>query len=106
MEMLNVPVKSISDLKASPMTIFEESKLKKLATYIFNRNKAVGVVLPPDLYESLVSENIALQEKLLDVEIEKVALERITQKLPLIPAEEVMGENWEKGLENIIDDWE
>jgi|GEM_PF-838063 len=114
MKLLDVPIRTISELKAKPMEILQETSKHKMATYIFNRNKSVGVVLSAALFQELVENDEAqkrriqeLEEKLLDLEIEKIAQERLNEEnRQLISAEEVMGENWREGLENIPDEWE
>lgn len=70
---LDVSVVSISDLKGSPMTIFEQSKKEKGPIYVFNRDKVAGVVLDPKIYEMLIRELEASRNTVKDLlSVEKV----------------------------------
>lgn len=113
MDVITAPMHSISDLKKAPMSIMTEAEATKTAIYILNNNKMVGVVMSPALFEALVEQETAqkqkiaeLEDKILDLTIEKIALERLQMDLSTAPIEHLLGENWNKGLENIPDDWE
>ncbi|MEZ2459038.1 hypothetical protein ACBR55_10705 [Salinicoccus roseus] len=78
MKTLDVPFKSISDIKKSPMTIFEEAKARNNGVYIFNRDKVAGVVLTQEQYENMNSEIEALYDRI----DELIVKERLQDKNP------------------------
>lgn len=103
----NIPIASITDLKKKPMDIVELAVKEDSPVYILNRNEPVAVVLENEKYEEL----IALIEKLEDDILYARTEERLQHmkdnpNSKTIPAEEVMGENWRDGLDEIEDEWE
>ncbi|MBO0439748.1 type II toxin-antitoxin system Phd/YefM family antitoxin [Candidatus Enterococcus ikei] len=50
---------SVTDLKQSPMTIFETAKKKNTGVYIYNRKKVAGVILSVEQYEDLINKKSA-----------------------------------------------
>lgn len=77
MDILNVPVTSMSDLKKSPKKIIEKAKSQKNGVYIFSREKPTAVITSVDDYENMVNKINTLEDELLDYQIEETALERI-----------------------------
>lgn len=53
---------SITDVKQSPMAIFESAKTQKKGVYIYNRNKVAGVMLTAEQYESLTKKESTEQD--------------------------------------------
>lgn len=53
---LEVPTSSITEVKRSPMEVFEMARKQGTGVYIFNREKVAGVMLTKELYENLVEE--------------------------------------------------
>ncbi|AYW48215.1 prevent-host-death protein [Tetragenococcus osmophilus] len=53
---LEVPTTSITEVKRSPMEVFEQAKQAGTAVYVFNREKVAGVMLTQEQYEALVQE--------------------------------------------------
>ncbi|MDN6640052.1 MAG: type II toxin-antitoxin system Phd/YefM family antitoxin [Tetragenococcus sp.] len=53
---LEVPTTSITEVKRSPMEVFEQAKQAGTAVYVFNREKVAGVMLTQDQYETLLQE--------------------------------------------------
>ncbi|EOL43310.1 hypothetical protein [Enterococcus caccae] len=49
---------SITDVKQSPMTIFETAKATNSGVYIYNRKKVAGVMLSAEQYEMLIKKKI------------------------------------------------
>lgn len=60
---LEVPTSSITEVKKSPMDVFQQARKEKTGVYIFNREKIAGVMLTQELYESLVKELDDLRTK-------------------------------------------
>ncbi|WP_348922841.1 type II toxin-antitoxin system Phd/YefM family antitoxin [Enterococcus rotai] len=52
---------SVTDVKQSPMTIFETAKETNSGVYIYNRKKVAGVMLSVEQYESLIKKKMAGQ---------------------------------------------
>lgn len=52
---------SITDVKQSPMTIFETAKETNTGVYIYNRKKVAGVMLSAEQYEALIKKKKAGQ---------------------------------------------
>ncbi|MCG1010918.1 hypothetical protein J4760_12890 [Salinicoccus sp. ID82-1] len=103
MKTLDVPFKSISDVKKSPMTIFEEAKERNNGVYIFNRDKVAGVVLTQDQYESMNSEIEALYDRI----DELIVKERLQDKnIKTYSVEEVTGINLDDIELDDNDGWE
>lgn len=53
---LEVPTTSITEVKRSPMEVFDQAKQAGTAVYVFNREKVAGVMLTQDQYETLLQE--------------------------------------------------
>ncbi|AYW44548.1 type II toxin-antitoxin system Phd/YefM family antitoxin [Tetragenococcus koreensis] len=60
---LEVPTTSITEVKRSPMEVFEQAKQEGTAVYVFNREKVAGVMLTQNQYETLLKELDELREK-------------------------------------------
>ncbi|WP_086312862.1 hypothetical protein A5821_000420 [Enterococcus sp. 7F3_DIV0205] len=110
---------SITDVKQSPMTIFETAKEIKAGVYIYNRNKVAGVMLTVDQYEALIKKkateqsqdikigqlNQAIRQKIAfgslmstkNLDDQLVSLEFITKKNDLDDYNEMMNELNETG---------
>lgn len=54
---------SITDVKQSPMTIFETAKETNEGVYIYNRNKVAGVMLTAEQYETLIKKKNTEQNR-------------------------------------------
>ena len=113
MNVLDTPIKSISELKKEPMKVFDEARRKRTGAYILNRNKAVGVVLDTETYEAVVKKERdqekrieELKEKIFDMQVEITAHNRLKSERNLIPVEDALGKDWDKGLDDIPDEWE
>ncbi|WP_375180443.1 type II toxin-antitoxin system Phd/YefM family antitoxin [Enterococcus rotai] len=52
---------SVTDVKQSPMTIFETAKETNSGVYIYNRKKVAGVMLSVEQYEALIKKKKAEQ---------------------------------------------
>jgi len=107
---INVPLTSVSEVKKAPMKIFSMSKERGTAVYVLNKNKEVGVVLDIEEYNKMV-DFISQAYKLIDEANELAYQQRIHSRLQndtglRLTNEEVVGENWEEGLENVPDEWE
>ena len=89
-KILDVPTTSISEVKKSPTIVFKKAKEENTPVYVFNRGAVAGVMLTQEQYESLTNEIEALQERVLNLEVEK----RLAIKdLDLYSDEEVRGAN-------------
>ncbi|MFV0558960.1 MAG: type II toxin-antitoxin system Phd/YefM family antitoxin [Enterococcus sp.] len=53
---LEVPTTSITEVKKSPMDIFNQAREAGTAVYVFNREKVAGVMLTQEQYERLLVE--------------------------------------------------
>lgn len=53
---LDVPTSSITEVKKSPMDVFDQARKAETGVYIFNREKVAGVMLTKDQYEKLLEE--------------------------------------------------
>lgn len=71
MKILDVPHKSISDVKQSPMRIFEQANDTSNGVYIFNRNTVAGVMLTQKQYEGMHAEIELLRDKIDEMIIKK-----------------------------------
>lgn len=94
---LEVPTSSITEVKKSPMTVFDQARHAGTGVYIFNREKIAGVMLTKEQYEGLLEElNTLRQADVADttalptppqVESEVVAAEpEATIAEPVVPA--------------------
>ncbi|EOI01929.1 hypothetical protein UAY_01338 [Enterococcus moraviensis ATCC BAA-383] len=52
---------SVTDVKQSPMTIFETAKEMNTGVYIYNRKKVAGVMLTAEQYEELIKKKTSDQ---------------------------------------------
>lgn len=73
---LEVPTSSITEVKRSPMDVFDQARKAKTGVYIFNREKVAGVMLTQEQYETLLQElealrNAAVNETLYTMETSK-----------------------------------
>lgn len=73
MNILNVPTVSTTEAKKSPLKIAEMAGKLNTGVYVLNRGKAISVTLTPNQYASLV----AAQDRLLDLEAEKQAIQNL-----------------------------
>lgn len=53
---LEVPTTSITEVKKSPMDVFNQAREAETAVYVFNREKVAGVMLTQEQYENLLQE--------------------------------------------------
>lgn len=66
---LEVPTTSITEVKKSPMDVFQQARDARTGVYVFNREKIAGVMLTQEQYETLLQEleesrqKIALTER-------------------------------------------
>ncbi|WP_020007427.1 hypothetical protein [Salinicoccus albus] len=78
MKTLDVPFKSISDMKKAPMDAFNTARESNNGVYILNRNQPVGVALTPQQYEALNSEIEALYDRIDELIVkERLAKENV-----------------------------
>ncbi|MDR0921512.1 MAG: type II toxin-antitoxin system Phd/YefM family antitoxin [Lactobacillales bacterium] len=75
---LEVPTASITDVKKSPMDIFQQARTEGTGVYIFNREKIAGVMITQEQYELLLTvleedkKITTLDEKLIEQEHEAI----------------------------------
>ena len=66
---LEVPTTSITEVKKSPMDVFQQARDASTGVYVFNREKIAGVMLTQEQYETLLQaleesrQKIALTER-------------------------------------------
>lgn len=60
---LEVPTSSITEVKRSPMDVFDQARKAETGVYIFNREKVAGVMLTQEQYETLLQELADLCQK-------------------------------------------
>ena len=53
---LDVPTSSITEVKKSPMDVFNQAREAGTGVYVFNREKIAGVMLTKEQYETLLQE--------------------------------------------------
>ncbi|MFV0560533.1 MAG: type II toxin-antitoxin system Phd/YefM family antitoxin [Enterococcus sp.] len=53
---IEVPTSSITEVKKSPMDVFNQAREAQTGVYVFNREKIAGVMLTQEQYETLVQE--------------------------------------------------
>lgn len=108
MKALDVPVVNMTNLKKSPASVIKQAEKAKNGVYIFNRDTPTAVIMTPEDYEKLIKKIDLLEDKLLDAEVEKSALERIQQpKHKSYSEEEVLGPHGLDDVELDEDDgWE
>lgn len=66
-----IPTTSITDLKANPMGVIDQSKKIDDPVYLLNRNKPVAVIMDNDQYEIMREQIEILEERILYLETEK-----------------------------------
>ena len=71
MKILDIPTSSISEVKRSPMEIFQRADKEAAGVYVFNREKVAGVMLTQNQYESLNKEVDGLYDQIADLIAEK-----------------------------------
>jgi hypothetical protein len=54
---------SVTEMKQSPMTIFEKAQEKNQGIYIYNRNTVAGVIVSAKQYEMLVNKKVKKTKK-------------------------------------------
>lgn len=59
---LEVPTSSITEVKRSPMDVFDQARKAETGVYIFNREKVAGVMLTQEQYETLLQELATLHQ--------------------------------------------
>lgn len=74
---LNVPTSNISTLKKNPTKIFDNARNEKTGVYIFNRNTPAGIVMSVNDYENMVKKINQLEDKILDLQVEENAAQRV-----------------------------
>lgn len=107
---INVQLTSISDIKKAPMKIFTLSKDKKSAVYVLNKNKEVGVMLDIDEYNKMI-DFIEKAYQMIDDANEKAYQQKIMDRIEndhghRFTNQEVVGEGWDEGLDQLPDEWE
>ncbi|WP_411843753.1 hypothetical protein [Salinicoccus sp. HZC-1] len=83
MKIMNVPMKSVSDIKRSPMRIFERAKESNNGIYILNRNQVVGVVLTRNQYESIYNEMESLYDKIDELTVRERLADNNRETIPV-----------------------
>ncbi|RNF39367.1 hypothetical protein [Planococcus salinus] len=79
MKILDVPTTSVSEVKRSPMEVFQKADKEAAGVYVFNREKVAGVMLTQEQYESLNREIDDLYGQLADLMAEKrLAADNVT----------------------------
>lgn len=107
---INVPLRTITDIKLSPMKIFEESKKKHTAVYVLNKNKKVGVMLDVEEFHKMI-EMVALANQFIDELAEERYQEKIYHRIQKDKNvrwtdEEVRNERTNLDLSSLPDEWE
>lgn len=78
---LEVPTTSITEVKKSPMDVFQQARDAGTGVYVFNREKIAGVMLTQEQYETLLQELEDKRQVPLTVEVAKeVATEEVVQE--------------------------
>ena len=88
MKVLDIPISSISEVKRSPMDIFQRADKEAAGVYIFNREKVAGVMLTQKQYETLNKEIDELYDQIADLIAEKRLL---NEKAAIFSDSEVRG---------------
>ncbi|MGX7351214.1 prevent-host-death protein [Enterococcus canis] len=89
---LEVPTASITDVKKSPMEVFQLAREKGTGVYIFNREKVAGVMITQEQYERLVDDLEELPME--DVSLEGEESELLQSLKNLFPGEKVTTAKW------------
>jgi PHD/YefM family antitoxin component YafN of YafNO toxin-antitoxin module len=74
--MFDMPTVSITDVKKSPVEIFELASRNKNAVYVSNRASVAGVMLTKSQYEDMQAQIETLQDILTDT----IAIKRLQEK--------------------------
>jgi vacuolar-type H+-ATPase subunit F/Vma7 len=82
---------SISDVKKSPLGIFEKSEELKQAIYILKGNDVAGVVLSQDIYEQLLKRIEELEEQIFEAEAARRIAIHDAQETPEVYTGEEIG---------------
>lgn len=88
MDLFNIPHKSISDVRQSPMNVFKETSESNNAVYIFKRNSVAGVMMTQEQFESMNAEIEALYDQIDELVVERRLAE---PERGSIPVNEVIG---------------
>lgn len=88
MRILDIPTSSISEVKRSPMEIFQKADKEAAGVYVFNREKVAGVMLTQEQYETLNKEVDSLHDQIIDLIAEKRLL---NEKIATYSDSEVRG---------------
>lgn len=75
MRILDIPTTSISEVKRSPMEVFQRADQESSGVYVFNREKVAGVMLTQKQYEALNKEVEGLYDQITDLIAEKRLLQ-------------------------------
>ncbi len=81
---LEVPTSSITEVKKSPMDVFQQAREAGTGVYIFNREKIAGVMVTQQQYEELLDELQQLRKrsfKPTSAPGEDVSLEGLSQQM-------------------------
>ncbi|MFR4285837.1 type II toxin-antitoxin system Phd/YefM family antitoxin [Enterococcus italicus] len=81
---LEVPTSSITEVKKSPMDVFQQAREAGTGVYIFNREKIAGVMVTQQQYEELLDELQQLRERSFKTTSEPgeaVSLEGLSQQM-------------------------
>ena len=65
MRILDVPTTSITEVKRSPMAVFERSEETENGVYVLSHGTVAGVMLTREQYEGLVHQIDELEEELI-----------------------------------------
>ncbi|MBT2583962.1 hypothetical protein [Planococcus sp. ISL-109] len=76
MKILDVPTKSTSEVKRSPLEIFQLAQQEGSGVYVFNEEKVAGVMISQEQYESLNKEIEYLHDQLAYLLAEKRILDQ------------------------------
>lgn len=80
---LEVPTTSITEVKKSPMDVFQQAREAGTGVYVFNREKVAGVMLTQEQYETLLQELFEKRAILENPERSKeVVEERTVERTP------------------------
>lgn len=88
--MQNIAKGSITDVKKSPVKIFQKSEELKQGIYIINKNDVAGVMVTQEIYENLLNRLEELEEKIFEAEAaRRIAMHEKKEKLETHPLDEV-----------------
>lgn len=90
MRILDIPTTSISNVKRSPMEVFQKADQEAAGVYVFNREKVAGVMLTQKQYESLNREIEELHDQLADLTAQNRLLKDTVSTSSDIEAREVI----------------